>query len=100
MLTYSGGAITVKESGLCSATYNLVYLNDESAEVTAVLTLNGVPFEVTRRMLQGQSGVGATYLFPVKAGDVIQVEVDGTQSLEHALLNTAVKFYTVNQDEI
>lgn len=96
-MTYEGGAFTVAEEGLCSVTYNLVYINDNSDKVTAVITLNGVPFEVTRRMLQGQSGVGTTYLFPVKAGDKIQMEVDGTQSLNDAFLNVAVKFYKINE---
>ena len=63
----------------------------------AVLTLNGVPVEVTRRTLQGQSGAGSSYLFAVKAGDKIQVEVDGAQSLESASLNIGARFYKINE---
>lgn len=96
-MTYSDGAITVTENGLCSVNYNLVYVNNTSEKVTSVLTLNGVPVEVTRRTLQGQSGAGSSYLFAVKAGDKIQVEVDGAQSLESASLNIGARFYKINE---
>ena len=96
-MTYSDGAITVTENGLCSVNYNLVYVNNTSEKVTSVLTLYGEPVEVTRRTLQGQSGAGSSYLFAVKAGDKIQVEVDGAQSLESASLNIGARFYKINE---
>lgn len=93
----SDGTVRIFENGLVEIIYNISYGEGATADSSAVLTVNNTQVVATKRMLQGQTGVGAVYFYQANAGDEIRVQLSDAQLLQNSNINIYVKYYDISE---